>query len=545
MIHPIRGLRHVILAALLFAAPLAAQGTAPVPLDDPAYVYLDRLEELGVVRSAVMGQRPYSYREMGRLIAAARVAASREGPSARERALVDELLTRLEARTPQRVPALSALLDDGIVTAHVSDAVRRALPAAATANPPHATSDPLALRRLGEPAPRGQSIAAEALQRAEPASFLAFNGREREEGGHGIEGEPSTHSAELLEAGGRVRWRNLALMAGREQIGWGSGGAGGLFIASDAPALDQLSLASDHPFLLPSVLRRIGPVFATLVLAELGPATVRSHSELLAYKVSVRPTPNLEVGGTFENHFGGEGGRSSSLGDRLIDFLPMIDLFRKHNYFDSTQTLEVDSDKALGADVRWRIDRLGGVIVAGEWLVDDFDVHRLRSLFNYDGSHALSIIIPRLASPAWSLRLGATHMGPLTYAHAALTQGMTTRGRLLGNELGPDAKAFWAEGRWMPSASIWMSLAGESAISSNAIYSLGFDPADPAKLLFVRKLSAAPDELREQAVGTLVLAPSAAAGVLLRAGAVRIRNAMFTGGRRHDYVADIALRLRP
>src|ERR1700716_1964493 len=109
MIHPIRGLRHVILAALLFAAPLAAQGTAPVPLDDPAYVYLDRLEELGVVRSAVMGQRPYSYREMGRLIAAARVAASREGPSARERALVDELLTRLEARTPQRVSALSAL----------------------------------------------------------------------------------------------------------------------------------------------------------------------------------------------------------------------------------------------------------------------------------------------------------------------------------------------------------------------------------------------------------------------------------------------------
>ena len=58
------------------------------------------------------------------------------------------------------------------------------------------------------------------------------------------------------------------------------------------------------------------------------------------------------------NHYGGEGGRPSSFGNRLIDFLPFIDIFRRHNYTDSTRTLDVDSDKVLGLDGRLQIGGL-------------------------------------------------------------------------------------------------------------------------------------------------------------------------------------------
>jgi hypothetical protein len=133
-------------------------------------------------------------------------------------------------------------------------------------------------------------------------------------------------------------------------------------------------------------------------------------------------------------------------------------------------------------------------------------------------------------------------MGPLTYTHHALRQGMTTRGRLLGNELGPDAKSFGAELRWMPTAATRLSLEGRSSIYSNAAYAANYDINGR---WIVRKILAAPDELREQAVGTLDLEPTPALGVTMRAGIGRTRNVMFVGGRQHAYVADVGVRWRP
>ena len=62
------------MAALCLAArsPMHAQGTATLPPSDLAYADIDRLSELGFLDSVVIGQRPYSRREMGRIIRAAR-----------------------------------------------------------------------------------------------------------------------------------------------------------------------------------------------------------------------------------------------------------------------------------------------------------------------------------------------------------------------------------------------------------------------------------------------------------------------------------------
>ena len=533
---------RLALAALLCvaaASPMAAQSTSLVPLDDPAYLWLDRLEVLGLVDSAVMGQRPYSYREMQRLAHAARGRSATRTDDADYR-LTTALLDRLDARITGQ-PAATPIAD-ALFAATGTDAVRRPLPGAGTSSPPEAEANPLIPRRLGPQPVRGQTAALEPLQRIEPTSWLAFQARERLEVRHATAGSRSSWDTALLVASGRARWRNVALGVGRQQVGWGSGGEGGLIIASDAPALDQISLGSDAPFLLPSVLRRLGPVAATLLVADMGPSSVRSESELLAYKVSARPSAALELGFSFEDHYGGVGGRPSSFLDRLVDFLPVVDVFRKHNYTDTTRTLDVDSDKVLGTDVRWRIDRLGGVIVAGEWLLDDFDVGRLASVFNYGASQRLVVTVPRVGSPAWSVQVGAAHLGPLTYTHFTIKPGMTTRGRLLGSELGPDSKAFSAGVTWMASPDLRLSVDGMASIHSDVSYSDGYDAEGN---WVVRKVSARPDELREQAVGSLTFAPTADASLTLRAGAARIRNAMFTGGRRHDWVADVGFRVRP
>jgi hypothetical protein len=549
-----RALRTTLLIALVSSTPLGAQGTAVVPPTDLVYRDLGRLAELELLDSVIVGQRPYSRRELARIARLVRAELERRFGSSNTAALdeptgraASAIARRLDARfgEPSATSPISRASSDpldGVSLAFTStDARRRGFPAG-DALKTEATIDPLAERRLGSPPAAGHSMALEVAQRVEPAGWLAFQARERLEARAPRDPGISRVGSALLLASVRARYRNAALTVGRAPLAWSQGEGDGLFLASDAPALDQISLAGDQPFTLPGVLARLGPTQATLVYADLGPSVARSHSRLLAYKVSVKPAASLELGGAFLNHFGGSGGAPSSFGNRLIDFLPFVDIFRKHNYYDSTRTRDVDSDKVLGVDGRWRVPRFGGLLLTGELLIDDFDVRRIPYLFTGYGSSTLGITLPRLGSPAWSMRLSAKHMGILTYTHDKLTNGITTRGRLLGDELGPDAKAFGAELRWQPDASVRVVLEGRSAIHSLATYRARYVDID-SLIYEVYKVSSGPDELRDRLRGTLELHRPDGLALVMRTGMERVRNSFLPGEPRRRYAVDVALRL--
>ncbi len=539
-------------ASFLVVSPLAlhAQGTSLVPSSNLVYADIERLAELGVLDRAILGQRPYSRRELARLAAVAR--ANIEGPRASvgvargDVALVNEMLRRLgraadEAGEESGGPVVVPI--EGLsLTVSSTDALRRGFPAPGTM-PTEATIDPLATRRLGRPAVRGQVASLELSHRVEPTGWLALHLRERLEYRNAADAGVSSTTGEVLIASARARARNVAVTVGRQQITWAQSAGDGLLLASDAPALDMISIAGDSPFTLPSLLRYFGPMQATVLLADLGPSRVRTGSKLLAYKVSIQPARTFEIGGTFLNHFGGEGARSSSFGNTLIDFLPFIDVFRKHNYTDSTGTLDVDSDKVVGVDARWRIPALGGVVLTGEALIDDFDTRRLPKLLTGYGAQSLSLLVPKIITPAISAKLSAKHMGIVTYSHAQLTGGMTTRGRLLGDELGPDAKAFSALVRWDRSEVMRLEVEARHAIYSNATYRAYY--SDAAQTLYeVQKVSSTPDERRDRLLGSVVVQRAGGIAVVARGGLEQTRNAAFQGGRRRDYVAELAVRVR-
>jgi hypothetical protein len=530
----------MVLLLLLSASAARAQSTGIVPLGHPAYADIDRLQELGVLDDVIVGQRPYSRREFQRLyFTLMRITQGGRGERVRAaEEAVHRLQSHLGAMLSAKADRHAGWLDAGSLTLTGTDARRRAF-SGSISRELEATIDPLAERRLGTFAPRGQSLGLELSHRVEPASWLAFHVTERVEGRAATDGTPSAGRAELLLGGVRARYRNVALRVGREEVAWSQRTGDGLLIASDAPALDLVSLSGDVPFALPGVLRRLGVAQATLVLAELGPSVARSRSKLLAYKVSVAPRSGMELGASFLNHFGGEGGRASSLGNRLVDFLPFVDIFRTHNYTDTSRTLDVDSDKQLGIDGRMRFASLGGIVVATELLIDDFDVHRIRSLFTWDGAQSLRLVLPRVGRSAFSAELSAKHTGIRTYTHGSLASGITARGRLLGDELGPDAKAFSVIARWLPSGPTRVTLEGRSAIYSSADYL----SIDQGTYFVVRRVGDASNELRDGA--TLAVEHELGGGLALfaRAAGERIRNADFIGVTRRDYAAAVSLRL--
>lgn len=551
----LRRLAPLVLAlgALLIGRPIAAQGTALVPPTDLAYRDIDRLVELGVLKSAVIGQRPFSLREFRRLAAEARERLDRSGggrefdPLEEGERAANRILARLESRFGDLPLAPGYALQISPVDAAAigfisTDAVNRGFPGS-FGNEVEATTEPLTFRRLGRRAVPGSTLSFEVQQRVEASSWLAIRARERVEYRIPNDTLLKRYDGEVLLASLRARYRNVGVTVGREELAWSQREGLGLFLASDAPALDQVSIASDAPFYLPGVLERLGPTRGTVFLADLGASSVRSHSRLLGYKLSIAPDPSVEIGGSFFNHFGGAGAASTGFSNRLIDFLPFVDIFRKHNYVDTTRTFDVESDKLLGVDARWRIARLGGLQLAGELLIDDFDVHQIRRLLTGFGSSNLSVVLPELGSPAWALELSAKHMGVLTYTHNQLANGIATRGRLLGDELGPDAKAFAAELTWRPYAPIRVALEGRAAIYSSATY--GSQYADSAHTVFdFNKTSSQPDELRDRIRATAEFQSDDGLALVFRGGGERVRNLNFGGDRRNEYLLDVALRLR-
>lgn len=553
----VRRLRAAALLVALVAGArgAGAQGTALVLPSDPAYRDLDRLGALGALDSAVVGQRPHSRREIARLAGAAEARLRvRGGDSATvgraDREALATARALLERFDDTRAAGRSRLapLDGASLTALAVTHERRALPG--PGREVEATIGPFGGRRLGDSERPGRSAALEVAQRLEPFPWLAFTARQRLElrsasrpltsanapGAEASSAGGNGADVELLVAAVRARARNVVFAAGRSPVAWSQETGSGLLLASDGPALDHLSVGGDRPFTLPGLLRHAGPVQATLVLADLGPSRVRSQSKLLAYKVSASPARDVEVGGSFVNRFGGAGARDVGLGDRLIDFLPFIDIFRRHNYTDSTRTLEVDSDKMLGLDGRIRLARLG-VLVSGELVIDDFDVHRLPTLLTWDGSQSVRITAPRFVADELSLALTAIHTGIRAYSHHELTAGHATRGRLLGDELGPDAKAFGAELGWRRGPGLMVALEGRAALHSKADYTYVVDGTSFA----LRRLNDATNEQRDRLTVSLLARGPRGRALAVRLGAVRSRNHAFGGGTRHDALAEVSL----
>jgi len=546
----------VLLAAILCVAPqrLHAQGTATVLPGDLVYRDLDRLNELGLLDSVIVAQRPYSRRDIGRILRATRERSSRLGDNDTNRrftdlelTIADGILRRLETRFAREIDTVGNALpvvtpfDDVLLDVAYTNGTERGWYSPNT-RLTEATIGALLPRRLSTPLPLGTTLGLELSQRVEPTRWLAFQMRERFDYLWAKTDSLSRGNAEILLGTVRARYRNVALDVGRNEFSWAQTADGGLFLAEDAPALDQVSLSSDMPFVLPGFLRPLGMAKGIILVADLGPSRVRSYSKLLAYKVSIAPNQNVELGASFLNHFGGEGAPTSSVGDRIVDFLPFVDIFRRHNYTDTTRALDVESDKLLGVDGLVRIGGRFGAVLTGELLIDDFDVHRMQQLFTGNGSQAIGLAIPRFVSPLVSLKLSATHMGIGTYTHGQLTNGLTTRGRLLGNELGPDAKAFGARLTWQPLAAFQLGLDGRSAIYSNAQYTTFY--TDSAMTDFVvQKVSRTSDELRDRLGAFFVVQSDAGPAVTFRVVTERSRNFQFQGFRHTDSAAELAIHL--
>ena len=450
-----RGCRSLGVLALmgglaLGAAPLEAQASAPVPLDDPAYPLLDRLLARLPLETAFHGQRPYTRRRFALLVreAASRWAAQTGSTGATSVAgdSPDALLSALQQRFRPELAALEGAdrvggplhLDRARLESSLADSRSRGIRPTLPGSVDNAVVNPLLGSRFGRELADGATLALEPELRLRLADrVVAFGGPRlalhlpRAGTGDGA------RDADLLVRTGAVRGTagGWAVQVGRAELRRGQGRHAGALRSDDPPPLDMVLVESEEPFRLPWILEALGPATFSALLADLGADQNFPGATLYGSWLTVRPTRALELAGGYIVQSGGEGSPEQSFLERVADHLLFVDrLFRSEGNFEA-------SNKVAGVEARLTLPRL---VAYGELYLDDFRLQswrRVGDMLWLDAGHVLGVSLPRLA-PGSRLSgwLEYRHTGIRLYRHTQFTSGIASEGHLLGDPLGPDGQ---------------------------------------------------------------------------------------------------------
>jgi len=262
-----------------------AQATPYVPLESAHYADVDALLAVGLLKTVIAGQRPYSRLMFARLAAEARSSLDRL-PHTRPSSRFVEAVARLEdayALEAQAVCSADPGACDRSTRGPTTGATLRELNSEATwADSPgrpirtsYTTDDfidgvinPLLQRNRGRRLSDGGTLAAEGLLDLTLGTRLAAQLRPR----GWVSDDGDGPQATLV--GGYLRGLigNLSVEAGRNHSSHGHGSDAGAILSSNARGLDMIRFSLDKPARLPAFLRRLGPFSANLLLADLGGA---------------------------------------------------------------------------------------------------------------------------------------------------------------------------------------------------------------------------------------------------------------------------------
>jgi hypothetical protein len=525
-------IRRALALCLLTVLPvaLAAQATPHVAPDERVYRDIDRLAAAGLIDTLIVGVRPYSEREVVRLLTEAHrnLGRLRRASPWAERTIVNDL-----ARYGPREPRLI----DGART-ELSGMNSPYRPAPSDQNGSiDAAINPLASNRLGRPLAHGATASLETIHSFRVGQALAISASprlttQRFSGGNG------RTDLTLQAAAANALIGNVAIDAGREYVIYTQAPSGGLLLSETAPALDMIRIGNDRPFVLPWLFRHAGPFRGSVFVADAGLAQLHPHAQLVGYHIAALPTRRLELGLEIIDAMGGKGGQPASFGDRILDALAIPDMFRTHSDFQF-------SNKIAGGDFHWRAPEWSGFELYGETAVDDFDPRRLKSMFLEDAGYILGTSMSCIGECGrLGVRAEYRQTGIRFYTHD--NYPIESRGTLLGDPLGPRGVGGYLtiDGESAKRGYVAVTTAFE-ARSGNS-YTSGVTGSGSTGFHFVQTAHR-PAEKRARVLGSWTM-PSTASGFETRAtvGVERVSNFQFVNGSdRTNWLASLALVYRP
>lgn len=406
-------------------------GSATLPVDDPAWLDLERLDAMGLLPDFIWSQRPLSRREIGRVLAQASLDPRAAGGAAAE------IVARLRRRFSDGPAGGPAGLSEARIGAGYLRDEPQSFPRSNGVGEVAARKQPLTADRGGRDwAPdlngwietRHQATLGPNLAVAvAPRLWLGVGERTEVDGdliSQSTRGEARLRWQALY---GRWRLGPAAILVGRDGLAWGPSPEGGLLLSANARPLDMALITHESPFRLPGFLRHAGANRWLGFVSRLGHDRVLPNSLLVGMRASFRPGTLVELGFGETLVFAGQGAPTSTVIDYLWEFFPAGRL-----------GTDVDlADHRFSFDVRAHVWP-GHITGYGELVIEDA---REGNYEDVTGRRA-GLFLPAVGPGGrMTARLEYTFLPALTYRHGRWTTGYSREGRILGDELGPDATA--------------------------------------------------------------------------------------------------------
>lgn len=408
------------MAVMAFAFPCSGFVSTNVPLDHWSYDAVDKLIGQGLIGSSMLTTKPVSRLEMARLIAEA-IDAFQQGDEKEE--ISPAILDRLRKEFKAELVTMGILDGESTKTfvKPVEDPYIRYV---------------LARQKADLENQRGDVFDKDSNYRVGLASRMKFS----ETGAVYLHPEysNSSHSdgrLELVEAYGKLTFRNLEVAFGKDSLWWGPGYTGSMLMSNNAEPFTMIKISNPHPIQLPWILRRFGPFKTVWFLTELGTNRTIPKAKLTGLRVNFKPHPQFELGFSRAIMFDGTGQPAVGPKEYLRMFLPGGEHANNNQLagFDVSMLVPL-SGRIPAKSVRFYVDVVGedearglpgkcGNLV-GIQLYDIFQTGRTDLRVEYADNH-----------------VGGYQ--DIFYRHSLYQSGYAYKGRVIGHHMGTDARDFF------------------------------------------------------------------------------------------------------
>ena len=316
-------------------------GSPYVPLDSWIYPALVRLEAWGYMPEGFLGQRPWTRMECARLIQQARDKVDDNSSNHPD---VSRTLDDLEAEFATELKSLNG---GSNFNARIESIYGRVLGISGNPLSNGAAYDygQTIVNDYGRPYEEGANVTAGGSGWATMGPFVGYVRAEYQYAPSGpglplsarqviqqVQGIPTTppggstpsiSQADLLIGYVGLQLENWAITFGKQEQWWGPDQSGPMLFSNNAAPIEMVQINRVSPFVLPSVLRRVGPIRVQAFIGRLTGQDwvysiltgftgfwthpLRDQPFIDGAKISLKPTPNFEIGMGVTTVLGGAG----------------------------------------------------------------------------------------------------------------------------------------------------------------------------------------------------------------------------------------------
>jgi Capsule assembly protein Wzi/PAP2 superfamily len=438
-------------------------GSPFVPLDSWVYSTFERLAALRYVSSAILGLKPWTRMECARLTEeAAESLQDADKPNPEVAGFV--------ARLQQEFGYETGLLSGGHnLTANVDSLYVRAVSISGPALTDSYHFGQTVAYDFGRPFERGTNgqaggsfdasagpltiyVRAE-YQHAPAAPAFSDSARSVIARADGVPlsevqsgAVANTNQAQLLDAYAAVDVHNWQLVLGRQSLSWAPG-PDSMMWSDNIEPVTMVRLVNPEPFLLPGLLRHLGPVRVDQFFGRLEGHPYIPNPFVYGQKINVKLFPFLELGFGRRSMLGGAGGDPLTTGNLIHS------LFGLATGGTASSPGSVPGDEESEMDWTFYVPKVRNYIVLyGDAYAED-DILPIENparnpwhpgiyVTRIPGISRLDLHVEGVSTeqPGLIAAAGGGNHGILNYWNQSYRDGNTNRGNLIGNAVGRDGR---------------------------------------------------------------------------------------------------------